>query len=71
MDEVEQWMQENWPGILSEEHPQYKMERSLFMLIYYDSWQMEMGLEGRYPSEACDMWPAKAAHTAYSYSWLV
>jgi hypothetical protein len=69
-DEELQWTDENFNGLLSKEHPQYKIERQLFMLIWFDCMAMERDLSGRYPSEACDM-SDMAAYTAYSYSWLI
>lgn len=70
MEELLQWMHENFDGLLSLNHPQYNVERQLFMLIWYDYMQMELNLVGRYPSEACDI-SRIAAHSAYSYSWLI
>ncbi len=69
-DEFDEWMAENWQGILSPQHPQYDFERQMFMLIYYDAMQMSLDLSGRYPSEACDI-SSIAAHSAWSYSWLL
>ena len=70
-DELEEWVQENFRKPFAGENPkQYHIERQLFMLIWYDCMQMEMGLSGRYPSEACDI-SYIAWTSAYSYSWLI
>jgi hypothetical protein len=70
-DEVLQWTDENFRKQFEGEHPRhYHVERQLFMLVYYDYMHMELDLGGRYPSEACDI-SYLAAHSAYSYSWII
>jgi hypothetical protein len=69
-DGEEQWIEENFAGLISKEHPQYRIERILFSFIWYDCMAMEADLSGRYTSEACDI-SGMAWYSAYSYSWLL